>query len=124
MAKMRLSGLTYEVFQKIVKIYDETVGGHGSRYLSLFDWGQTVKRLQIGRSVEYRFGSVITFHSKLWIRIHPSSPLRGEPFVHFQFDPNADIRMKKDEKLAEELKVKFKQAAGKFLEESGLAVAD
>lgn len=113
MLRMKLSDLTYEIFQEIVKIYDETVGGRGSLYLHPGD----LDDVRSHSAIERRFGSKITWHSKFWIHRDWSY---DEPVIYFRFDPN--IIAGEDEKLGKELKKKFEQVIDDFLEKQGLAV--
>ena len=119
MLRMKLSDLTYEILERVVKIYDKTVGGHGSRLLHPGCLDDIKKELQRGRYVEYRFGSKVTAHSKLWIIcefLHKQGPA-----IYFSFGPNIDSRYE-DEKLAKKLKTKFEKAINAFLKEENLAI--
>lgn len=113
MLRMKLSDLTYEILEEIVKIYDKTVGGHGSQYLHPGDLDDVRRQ----SSVERRFGSKVTGHSKLWIQRDWSY---DEPAIYFRFDPNTITG--ENEKLGEELKKKFEQAVDDFLRKQGLAI--
>jgi hypothetical protein len=119
MLRMRLSELTYEILEKVVKIYDETVGGYGSHYLRPSALDYIKKEFQLGHPVEYRFGSRVTGHSKLWIQcefFHEEGPA-----IYFCFGPNTDSRYE-DEELAKKLGADFEKAIDSFLKKEGLAI--
>jgi hypothetical protein len=100
-AKMKLGDLNYELLQKIVQLYDLVVGGHGSSYLDqeCFEWiSETFKS---GRPVEWRFGSKITPHSKLWISyVDFDKTTPAKSLIYFWFNPNI-IPDLEDPELAE-----------------------
>ena len=118
MLRMRLSKLTYETLERIVKIYDETVGGHGSHYLRPNALDYAKEELQFGHPVEFRFGSKVTGHSKLWIHRDWSY---AEPAIYFSFGPNTDSRYE-DEELAKKLGADFEKVINSFLKKEGLAI--
>ena len=118
---IRLESLTEEVLRRVIELYDETVGGNGSRY---FNSGtlQYVKEMLTNRSsVEWRFGSRLSGHSKLWIQLDYRTRL-SEPVIYFSFAANVDespgIR-----KRVQKLEANFSRSVSEFLEERGLAVS-
>jgi len=122
MLRMKRSDLTYEILQEIVKLYDETVGGHGSRYVNPWTLKDLEERNLQGRNaIEWRFGSKVTGHSKLWIHFEvPGAP--AEERVYFRFGPNTS--QGENEKLGRQLIKKFEKVIDKFLKERGLAVTE
>ena len=122
MLQMKLTDLTYEIFRKIVEIYDKAVGGHGIMYVNPWNLQDYVLvQLRRYHAVEFRFGSKLTYHSKLWVR--PDSFLgQEEIIIYFDFGPNADLRTKKEKILAEKLAADFKKAIDEFLEKEKLAI--
>ncbi len=124
MLRIKLSALSYEIFRQIVEIYDKTVGGHGTPHVNPWNFEDYVlAQLRRYHAVDFRFGSKLTYHSKLWIR-PDSFPGQEEIIIHFDFDPNADLRTKKEKRLAEELAADFKKAIDEFLEKEKLAITD
>lgn len=119
---MRLESLTDEVLHKVIELYDRVVGGHGLRY---FDSGtlQYAKELLEKRSpVELRFGSRLSWHSKLWIqRDWTHSP---EQLIYFSFGANVDTGSAKTRKEVKALETDFGRVVSEFLKERGLAVSD
>lgn len=121
MLKMRLSDLTAKVITDVVAIYDKTLGGSGAHYLRSPDMKEIIKELGRGRSVEWRFGSKVTRHSKLWI--HPErSRIDGRWLIYFRFGANIDPGAGEDEKLAETLNINFQEEIDKYLKQNNLAV--
>jgi len=122
MLRMKLSDLSYEIFRQIVEIYDKTVGGHGIPLENPWNFQDYVlAQSRRYHAVEFRFGSRLTYHSKLWIR-PDSFPGQEEIIIHFDFSPNADLRTKKEKRLADKLRADFEKAIDEFLVNKSLAV--
>lgn len=116
-----VSSLTFEILQAIVRIYDETVGGHGSRYIHPGCVFEMQKMLNNFHSVERRFGSQLDMHSKLWITPAFQS-FNGEQVVYFSFDHNFYRPSKAQEIAAEKLETAFYKSIHAFLQEQGIAI--
>lgn len=118
MLKMRLRDLSYSALKEIVMIYDQTVGGCGLLYFGEHSFESYVMpRLRREESVEYRYGSRITRHSKLWII---PERVGGEELVSFRFDPNTAAG--ENDALAKKLGKKFEKAVDDFLKKKKLAM--
>lgn len=99
---------------KVTELYAD-VSGHVFR-----EWEKhqlepdaLLERLKLDGNIEYRFGSHLTMHSKLWIQ-------QGAGLVRFRFDANMqndDIDYQKEGKPMED---EFKSEINKLLLESGL----
>ncbi len=119
---MRLADLTNEILHEVIELYDKVVGGNGLRYFNSGTLQYAIELLEKRSSVEWRFGSRLSGHSKLWIqrdyRIHLS-----EPVIYFSFGANVDespgIRKK-----VQKLEANFNDAVSKLLREKGLAVSE
>jgi len=121
MLKMRLVDLTGKIIEDVVKIYDKTVGGHGVHYLRSIDIEELSKTLRSGQPIEWRFGSKVTGHSKLWI--HPErSRIDDRWLIYFRFGANIDPGAGENEKLAETLAINFQKEINKYLEQNNLAI--
>src|SRR4030042_2718700 len=118
--RMKLSDLTYEILVEIVTIYDETVGGHGIRYLYPGELNNILQDVQKYGAAERRYGSSLTIHSKLWIQCDFS--YCAKPVIFFRFDANVDLHSKRGEKIALNLERKFEEAVDEFLTKRGLAI--
>ncbi len=117
---IRLESLTEEVLRRVIEIYDEIVGGHGLKY---FDSGtlQYAKEMLMNRSsVEWRFGSRLSGHSKLWIQRDYRTHLH-ESAIYFSFGANVDESPGIRKKVIA-LETQFSRAVSEFLEEKGLAI--
>ena len=122
-AKMKLGGLSYKLLQKIVRLYDQVTGGHGISYLDQGYFQSISETFRSGRAVEWRFGSKITPHSKLWISyVDFSITNPTESLIYFWFNPNIIPELGEDPELAEQLKSEFDQAISKLLEQEGVLV--
>ena len=117
---IRLESLTEEVLRRVIELYDETVGGHGLRYFNSGTLEYAKEMLMNRSSVEWRFGSRLSGHSKLWIQFNYRTRL-SEPVIYFSFGANVDespgIRRK-----VQKLEANFSHAVSEFLKEKGLDI--
>jgi hypothetical protein len=121
MKAIKLSSLTYEILKDIVRIYDSLVGAHGLKYLCESDLDQVKNGVRQYGHIEWRFGSKLTSHSKLWIQRKAFSR-RDDPSIIFCFDPN----MSKAEeaiygKNPQILEAEFNEAVEKYFDENGIS---
>lgn len=119
---MRLVDLTDEVLREIIELYDEVVGGNGLRY---FDSGtlQYAKELLEKRSsVEWRFGSCLSGHSKLWIQRNWRGK-SSDQLIYFSCGANVDMESAKIRKEVKKIETNFNDAVSEFLRAKGLAVS-
>src|SRR3990167_2395298 len=119
---IRLESLTEEVLRRVIELYDETVGGHGLRYFNSGTLEYAKEMLTNRSSVEWRYGSRLSGHSKLWIQLNHRTCL-SEPAIYFSFGANVDespgIRKK-----VEKLESRFSRVVSDFLKEKGLAISE
>lgn len=125
MQGIRLSQLTEEVFLEILKLYFETVGDKHYPVEHRLQWlkcslENVSRTLQNGHSDEWRLGSRMSMHSKLWCWQEKTLP-DGDRIISFAFDPNIDYLTRKDEKEAKRLQRAFEKAVDNYLKKKGLA---
>lgn len=118
---MKLADLTDEIFETIVKIYDEIVDGSGLHFLQPSAVKKVKTALESKNAFEWRFGSKLTSHSKLWIHIKNIARF-SEPIIYFRFSANLDSTLQKDEKKAEKLSQHFNACIAIFLKEKDIAI--
>jgi len=118
-----LPGIPFDAFSDeimigIVAVYDRVTGRKNSiRLLGQHPATSALNHLKRGGSAEYRFGSSISAHSKLWIhRTIVRSPV---PFIRFDFDPNTSDD---DAPRCVEMRRKFLQEVKEYLKSKELAV--
>ncbi len=123
-AKMKLGDLNYELLQKIVQLYDRVVGGHGSSYFDQKYFESILETfIKSRRAIEWRFGSKITPHSKLWISyVDFSIANPAESLIYFWFNPNIIPDLGEDPELAKQLESAFDGAISELLEQEGVLV--
>ena len=86
---VRLDALDDALLREVIAIYDTTVGGHGTRFTrgrsdgSLTEYVQ--RGHQYGNAAEWRYGSRLSGHGKLFVWAERGS---SEDLVRFSFDPN------------------------------------
>ena len=120
---MKLGNLNYGLLQRIVQLYDRVVGGFGSRYLNPVHLESIHETFRKGRAVEWRFGSEITAHSKLWIdcvNFNKANP--AKTLIYFWFDPNINPGLGEDPELAKQLEYAFDRAIKELLGQEGVLI--
>lgn len=114
MVTMRLSLLTFDVFSKIVKIYDKVMGGNGYHYIHESDTERIKNTFEHSDTVRRKFGSKISPLSEL--RLNIASPFgNNDILIYF------DISVIKGTKKERALEKKFKEEMEKFLRKEKLA---
>jgi hypothetical protein len=119
-----LSHLTPEILDEIARIYKQTVSGRDFQDSSLDSRTEILQvraDLSRGNATEWRFGSKLTYNSKLTIR--RDSRIEDDQLVKFTFFPNLDTM---EENLfgdePERLRQEFKSKVSDFLQSQGLAI--
>ena len=92
---MKLSGLTTEVFGGVLGIYRSVAGIKGGNPATWGinlqnDFGNAVELLRNGEDAEFRYGSLLSPHSKLWIRSAHRLDDGIGPAVTFSYAANLD----------------------------------
>ncbi len=110
---MRLSDFTYEVFQKIVDVYDRARRGRGSSTLISPEMlGRGIDELKMRRPVEWRFHG-----TKLWVEHVPFYETNSEEMlIRFRFDGDEALSKKEANRIEEV----FNGEVTKFLTTRGL----
>lgn len=119
---IRLASLTNEVLHGVIKLYDEVVGGHGLRYFDSGTLQYAKELLERSWPVEWRFGSHLSGHSKLWIQRDYRTHL-SEPVIYFSFGANVD-KSPGIRKKVQKLEANFSHAVSRFFKEIGIAISN
>ena len=117
---MRLVDLTDEILRGVIELYDKVVGGHGLGYFNSGTLQYARELLEKRSSVEWRFGSRLSGHSKLWIQ---RDYRLSEPAIYFSFGANVDMESAKIRKEVKKIETNFSSTVSEFLREKGLAVS-
>lgn len=116
-----LKDLDDKLFEDIVGIYDDTLGGDGRKYF--YGVEPVYEMLSRSNKAEFRYGSFFTDDSKLEIcREFSEDPrARGEMVVSIGFYENTTVR-REDKPEIKRLKGLFEQAIENLLVEKGVAI--
>jgi len=104
-----------QVIGKVGDLYTEVSGHHFQDYERDYYLNpeRLLEDLTRGRAVEYRFGSVLTMDSKLWIEL-------GAGLLRFRFDANMPVQSASYQERGKPMEDRFKAEINKYLLESGL----
>lgn len=115
---MFLKHLTDEIIVEILKIYERVTGGRafvriGERAYPYLKCEQILEELKGSGSIERRFGSKLTMHSKLYIF---EKYFVGDRVICFDFYPNLGHCVRDEhKKKAEEMTEAFEKEIHDFL---------
>ena len=108
---------TLGLAKEIVKLYHETVGGAlGLCYPGEWLFAEILKGLTRSNVCEFRFGSKLSMHSKLYFRERHDIPQMTT--ISFDFYPNTGS----DGKEERDLEAAFEKAVDRLLLSTGLAI--
>ncbi len=120
-----LESLSAAVMEKVVNIYQETVGETDSakQYKDQLVFGidDEINALSRNGFTERRLGSTLNSHSKLQIRRSRNNPSA----FYFTFNPNLDPRERNDEEkrqAADNIKANFISKVSDYLQGSSMGV--
>ena len=124
--------LTEEILLEVLRIYNQVVGPSSSvkRYLDAETCEPVMQQLnqylQFSGTAEWRFGSKLTGHSKLFIRsAYPKQDdTEIKDLIRFEFSPNLDSANtnRRDESDATRLQNEFLRTVEAYLQSKQVAV--
>ena len=99
-----------QIIDPLKRIYEKVTGHKLPSYADYYFSQESLKKDFLNsRDLEFRFGSRLTCHSKLWIR-------KSGDLLFFRFDSNLSRQNKEGEKTENE----FQKEINKYLKESGI----
>ena len=116
--------LSVDVMQKVVEIYEETIGGTSGtkQYKEQLVYGieREISDLEDRGFTDTRLGSKLTEHSKLTIR----QSYGKSDVAYFTFNPNLNPQKstEKEKQTADELRKHFSSKVSEYLHSSGIGV--
>ena len=119
---LRLSQLSPRVLQDILKLYGETAEMRWERILESYPIDHMIglikEDISEGRVSEWRFGSSLTHHSKLFVETKEIQ--EGERVISFRFSENLSMpNSRQQSEKGEKMKEKFNEAIREYLQASG-----